>query len=406
MILPDKTVGYGVGFYGIDPSSSAVSYALTFDPSKRGGATAYDLDGDGKADQVLLRLVDGGIGDWDAKSGVIKGSITAAQEAINPVFNFKGSQDLQVVDPNKPNTNVALNITATLASRASTVNEVGFIIVDPSIPTTLDLIRRSGNVLFSGLESSDVPDISSLDLASKLSLRNGQTLRFYETVDTSFADLSRGKLNLSELGSAFRFLDVSLDTKNGSARVNSASGLSFDLRLSPATPGLSDLIADRQMEAPVLDFTFNSQAARMLVADWSLHREAFYDSNLSFYRILNVEGTVRDPMTGSLVNPGDPGYKDAAYRNRVSDVSGLAVGNLQSKSGRVNITESSLLAPLATVTTAQFENTFFAFAPANTDKIGHFRKLGDNTFGLEDVYGGADLDFDDLIFTFKPVSLA
>jgi len=405
MILPDKTGGYGVGFYGIDPSSSTVSYSLTFDPSKRGGATAYDLDGDGKADQVLLRLVDGGIGDWDAKSGAIKGSITAAWEAINPVFNFKGSQDLQVVDPSNPNANVGLNITARLASRATTVNEVGFVVVEPGIPITLDLIRRSGNVLFSGLESSDVPDISSLDLASKLSLRNGQTLRFYETVDTSFADLSRGKSNLSELGSAFRFLDVSLDAINGSAKVNSASGLSFDLRLTPATPGLSDLIADRQTEAPVLDFTFNSQAGRMLVADWALRREAFYDSVLSFYRILNVEGTVQDPLTGALVNPGDPGYKDAAYRNRVDQISGLTTGNIQSNGAQVSLQESSLVAPVATVTTPKFENTFFAFAAANTDKLGHFRRLSDNIFGFEDQNGGGDLDFDDLIFAFKPIGL-
>ena len=407
-ILPDRignAGGYGVGFYGIDPFTSAVSDALTFNASTRGGANAYDLDGDGKLDLVYLRLDDGGIGDWDPTIGAIKGSITSTQQAINPSFSSKGSQYLQVVDPAQPNANVAVNLTATLVGRASTVNEIGFVVVEPGKPITLDLIRRSGNVVFSGLESLGVPDLSSLDFASRFSLRNGQTLRFYETVDTNFADLSRSKSSLSEMGSSFHFLDVSLDPTKGAIRINSPSSVSFELDLSPVLPGMSDLIADRQTEAPVIDCTFSAQADRTLVADWTLLREASYDSTLSFYRILNVEGTVRDPVTGSLVNPGEPGYMKAAYRNRVSEISGLTVGNLQSNGGRVNLKESTLLAPMATVTTAPFENTFFAFAAANTDKLSHFRTLGDNIFGLEDVNGGGDFDFDDLVFSFKPVSL-
>jgi hypothetical protein len=34
---------------------------------------------------------------------------------------------------------------------------------------------------------------------------------------------------------------------------------------------------------------------------------------------------------------------------------------------------------------------------ANPDKVDHFRLIGNNTFGVEDLYGGGDRDFNDLV---------
>ena len=50
-------------------------------------------------------------------------------------------------------------------------------------------------------------------------------------------------------------------------------------------------------------------------------------------------------------------------------------------------------------------NTFFAYGDANGDGISHFRSLGNNLFGLEDLYGGGDLDYDDLVIIFNFASL-
>jgi hypothetical protein len=345
------------------------------------------------------------MGDLDPVRGKILGSITATREALIPGFKLIDSQQLQVVDPSRLNSKAAVNLTATITSRAKTVNEIGFIVVETGIPLTLDLIRERGNVLFSGLESSDTPELGGLDLRSKIALRNGQTLRFYETVDSTFSDLSRGKSNLSELGSAFRFLDYSLDAATSSVKVLSPSGLGFNLGMASAAPGLGELIAGRQMEATVFDFSSNALAGRSVVADWSLVREADYSPVFSLYKVLNLDGAVLDPLTGSVVNPGDTDYKNAANRNRVDQLSGLTVGNLQSSGGRVNLNESSLLAPMAVVTTTESEDTYFSFAAANRDLISHFRRLGDNVFGMEDLLGGGDLDYDDHIFALNPVGL-
>jgi len=413
MVLDPKLLPYpsassgdeAVSFWSIDPTTGDVMEVLTYDPSRRGGASAYDLDGDGSFDLLQLRPIDNGMGDLDAARGKILGSITATRETLIPGLKFIDSQQLQVIDPSRPDSRAAVNLTATLISRAKTVNEIGFVVVENGIPITLDLIRERGNVLFSGLESSDTPDMGGFDLRSKIALRNGQTLRFYETVDKTFADLSLGKSNLSELGSSFRFLDYSLDSATSIAKVTSPSGLGFNLVMAPAAPGLDELIAGRQMEATVLDFSSNALAGRSVVADWSLVREADYSPVFSLYKVLNLDGAVLDPLTGSVVNPGDKDYKNAADRNRVDQLSGLTVGNLQSSGGRVNLNESSLLAPMAVVKTFESEETYFGFAAANRDSISHFRRLGDNVFGLEDLLGGGDLDYDDHIFALNPVSL-
>jgi hypothetical protein len=42
-------------------------------------------------------------------------------------------------------------------------------------------------------------------------------------------------------------------------------------------------------------------------------------------------------------------------------------------------------------------NTYTAFIGANPDKTEHIRLLGDNTFGFEDMFGGGDRDYNDLI---------
>ena len=395
----------GFGFWGLDPLSGSLSESLTYDPSRRGGATAYDINGDNLVDFIELRFGASGLGDFDPSSAKVGGAITASKEAIAPGFFANGSQQLQIVDPSRPNSKGTVYVMATLLGRASTVNEIGFIIVDAGVPMSLDLIRQSGNVLFSSLESTNVPDLSGIDLRSKISVRNGQTLRFYETVDSTLADLSRGKRTLAELGSSFRFLDYNTDQAGRTARLVSASGISVNLGFSQAVPGLFDLVANRQMEAAVMDFTSNAVSSRAVSVEWSLFREASFSPVFSLYRVVNLEGTVRDALTGALFNPGDAGYKDASIRSQVGGLSGLTVGDLKATGGRVTLNESTLLAPMAIVKTATSDETFYPFAAANTDGLTHFRRLADNVFGLEDVRGGGDLDYDDHIFAFKPVSL-
>ena len=74
----------------------------------------------------------------------------------------------------------------------------------------------------------------------------------------------------------------------------------------------------------------------------------------------------------------------------------------ETASKEITIDENSIIAPYA-LTNGE---TWFAFGAANSDGINHFKSFGTNSFGLEDVDGGGDKDYDDLIvkFDFNSVS--
>jgi hypothetical protein len=103
--------------------------------------------------------------------------------------------------------------------------------------------------------------------------------------------------------------------------------------------------------------------------------------------------------SGDVLRPEDAGYAAEAIRaeNRVDSLSGMSIGNKQTSSKAIALSETTFLAPFAQVN----GNTFFGFAAANTDGISHFRVLGTNMFGLEDMLGGGDRDFDDNVLVFQ-----
>ena len=45
---------------------------------------------------------------------------------------------------------------------------------------------------------------------------------------------------------------------------------------------------------------------------------------------------------------------------------------------------------------------YFSFLGANSDGVDHIRLLGDNTFGYEDLAGGGDFDYNDMIVKVNP----
>ena len=134
-------------------------------------------------------------------------------------------------------------------------------------------------------------------------------------------------------------------------------------------------------------------------------REARFNNVVGFYVIENVGGGVIDPLTGGIINPGEAGYQQAALANRVDVL-------LTGQNGRISeftaeLATSKLLSSFLVVDStidALFDaNTFndpavyFNYTGANADGIDHVRLLGDNTFGYEDLAGGGDNDFNDVV---------
>ncbi|AFY28987.1 ExeM/NucH family extracellular endonuclease [Cyanobium gracile] len=382
-----------------DPDTG-VTTPLTYDPRQGGGARFYDLDADGSAEFLHLSLADGGPGDQGpAADGEILQSVTVGTVDLQPVFRRLDPLTLTVADPSRSGAAASLVLRASLSGRPASSNQIGYVVLEASelagadaLLADLAAIRSRAQTLFSTLESSDVTLAADTRFDREILLVNGQSVRFFEVIDASLADLtSAGDARL-------RFLTPGAPAgSDRSVGFASPSGATLALDLLDTDQGLDALIGQEQGLAPVLDFTAFS-AAQAVQGTVVLSREADFDAITGFYRALDAQGTVRD-AAGNLVRPGQAGYREAALRadNLVTELQGFRVGDDQSSITAVTISESSFLAPFAQVK----EHTFFAYASANADGLGHFRTLGTNLFGLEDQFGGGDLDFDDHVIGFN-----
>ncbi|MBW4531150.1 MAG: ExeM/NucH family extracellular endonuclease [Aphanothece saxicola GSE-SYN-MK-01-06B] len=382
-----------------NPATGAIA-ALTYDPRQGGGARFYDLDADGAAEFLHLSLVDGGRGDQGpAADGEILQSITVGTVDLNPVFDRVDAFTLTVADPSKAGASASLVLRASLTGRPASSNQIGYVVLEANelagadtLLADLAAIRSRSQTLFSTLESSDVTLAAGTTFDREILLVNGQSVRFFEVVDASLDDLT------SASDARLRFFRPDAPAgSNRSVGFASPSGVNVALELLDTDQGLDALIGQEQGQAPVLDFTAFS-AAQAVQGTLVLSREANFDAITGFYRALDAQGTVRD-AAGNLVRPGEANYRSAALRadNLVTELQGLRVGDNQSSQATVTISESSFLAPFAQVR----GQTFFAYAGANSDGLGHFRSLGTNLFGLEDQLGGGDRDFDDHLIGFN-----
>jgi hypothetical protein len=246
-------------------------------------------------------------------------------------------------------------------------------------------------------ENSDVMLPSGTTFTKDILLLNNQNVRFFEVADGTLDQLT------SSMDPRLSFFTATLKDQS-SAEFSSSSGVRFILNLQDSNQGLSALIGQEQGTAAVLDFS-SFTTGETVQGTLHMGREANYDSITGFYRTLDSSGSVRT-ASGLVLRPEDVGYASEAIRteNRVDSLSGMSIGNKQTSSKAIALSETSFLAPFAQVN----GNTFFGFAAANTDKINHFRVLGTNMFGLEDMLGGGDRDFDDnvLVFKFDTIAIA
>jgi len=382
--------------------AAPVATPFTYDPTKKAGARFYDLDGNGSADTADLQFVDGGYGDKDGvKNGVVVDPSTAGVVDLNAIFTASANS-LTVADPTDSTSPAALTVRATLTAKAASVNQIGYVALNANEADTLtyELVRDRGSILLANLESSDTPNVAAMKFQRDINLINGQKLVFFEVVDTTLESLLAKNKTLQGFGTSFRTLDLSKSTDTAATASKGGNTVVLSLLNDSAIAGLGELISSQMADTPILDFT--GLAGRTLVGSVSLAREANYDSTIGFYRIQRADGAVRDPITNALITPGSAGYRTAALSstNLFSGFGTLAVANGATRTDTIAaFNESGLLAPYATV--AQTGDTFFSFRSANSDGLNHFRVLGSGVLGLEDVNGGFDQDFDDIIASFN-----
>ena len=162
--------------------------------------------------------------------------------------------------------------------------------------------------------------------------------------------------------------------------------------------------------APLLDL---SGGGGLVAADAALTRDAGFSNQLGFFRILDLQGTVR-AANGTLLRPGDSGYLDVALApaNLVSELQGFSLPANGAGNRSLLIDETGLLAPFVrSVPTwpGPAPRTFFAFPALNPDGLDSLRLSTDGrTLLLEDLNAAerssirGEPDFNDLTVRFGP----
>ena len=368
---------------------------LSYDPLKNAGAKFYDLVGnDGIAETVHLTLVDGGYGD---KDGVVNGKIvdpsTAGVVTVNSSFSAVDQYGLKLYDSSNTTLEVnnVIKVSLDETTLTSTSDQIGYWVQNASDTTlTLAEIKTRAKTLFNTLESTDTTSItSSSELYDKeILLGNDQTAHFFQ--------VSNGDITSVNALADLNLIQVATSDGTSAALTSSTGNISLTATQITSDQGLDDLIGQYQDVSPILDLESVPTNIGTIKASVEVAREANIDSTIGFYKVINTSGDVLDSVTGNVVSASAANYSSVALSssNLVTELAGLrADDDTTSTTNVASIDDYSLLAPYA----ISGSETFFAFAGANSDGITHIKTLGNNIFGLEDIKGGGDLDYDDLV---------
>jgi uncharacterized protein YkwD len=221
-------------------------------------------------------------------------------------------------------------------------------------------------------------------VSRQLTFQAGQRLQFFavrdDTIDSAKATLALGgSVSNVLIGNSSLLPITAAGDKLNLAWNGTSSNLLLQAELSnQVSPGT--LLQDK------VDVVNLSNQAGTLAATLTVQSDAFYRNTVGLY-------TVDDALTGRVGNllPTDAGYAQAAISRAVvsiNSVSGTPVINSQ------NLNGGTILAPYVIANGAA---TYFAYIGANSDKVDHIKLLGDNRFGFEDLAGGGDRDYNDVV---------
>jgi hypothetical protein len=249
-------------------------------------------------------------------------------------------------------------------------------------------------ILGESVDLSAIPE--SGDFLSEILINNGQRVMFFEVEGGSLDQLS----GLGDPRLSWFETKVLPDQAGKTLALSNQKQTALTVNITEGVQGLDRLVADLQNQAPILDFTAFA-TEQTITGTLTYGREAALDSILGWYVISRADGAITT-ANGDTLLPGHASYTQEALRagNLVDPLTGIQIKDREIGSKDFSINGGRLLAPYAKVSNGE---TYFAFAPANSDGLEHFYSLGTNKIGFEDLKGGGDRDFQDLVqmFDFK-----
>ena len=283
--------------------------------------------------------------------------------------------------------------------------------IAPGEPGYAEKALAKGQIIFSTITNLPAGfDLTSL--GRLLEFNSNDNLRFYLVKDGStdsvlnkntpignvlFANPSTVKI--TDLGSN----SFSLNWEDGSGNSTGFDDLQVQIQANDKSMPLGTALQSKP-QGESLDLRGITGA---VTADFTVYREASYNNFVGFYRVTDGNGGIDTSGDGIAdILPGQDGYVQAALNGRVSDVSlnvnngGTAGFNTTLQGGAMYVpflVANGTLDALLDRNPNNNPDIYFAFLGANSDGVDHVRILGDNTFGFEDLRGGGDKDFNDVI---------
>ncbi len=138
--------------------------------------------------------------------------------------------------------------------------------------------------------------------------------------------------------------------------------------------------------------------------NFTISREADFDNEVYFYKVDDINGSVGG------VEVGDEGYMAAALSNLVSPEFSISDDNTES--GSFEFSAGSIVVPVIIADGNLSEalsgaaEVYFPYLGANSDdgNFDHIKLLDSNTFGFEDLPGGGDKDFNDIVIKIDSIA--
>jgi Calx-beta domain/Domain of unknown function (DUF4114) len=267
--------------------------------------------------------------------------------------------------------------------------------------------------IFSSLGNSDFDKRNDGNSERYLNITPGKKVEFLEIIDNTLdavkSDLLAGK-SISSV--VFSIAEANSDKANLVKFTAIPSENSYEI-------GFKDLVLkvetldqvgipigtglQGKLEGQLIDL--RARANSSITFDTKTIGDAGYRNYIALYEVEDEQGTLANGL-----KPTDEGYAEAAIRSAV-----LSTRFTSQADTSLSLAGGKILAPVV-VANGNFNDflnqnptnksdgnihAYFNYIGANTDKVDHFRLLGDNKFGVEDIYGGGDRDFNDLIFQIK-----
>ena len=329
-----------------------------------------------------------------------------------------------------------LQFTLAPSGNSAFVNEVGVFVVDDDKGTINGIVPNSTGYLESALRRSQVI-FSALSIPPNgfgaanptrvLSVDPSDRLVFYlvqnNTTDMGLADLAAGRKSPNVFFASPSLNADGFDHLRVSDQGSGVFTLGWEEELGGGNQDFNDLVLNVQAIAEPLTLGAGLQGegqqelidlrdkGGLVPAELVLNREAAFDNFAGLYKVVDAKGGIDLDGNGTVdFRPGDPGYAKAAIQQRLTSLD-LIVANQGTAKITGQLEGGSIYAPFLIANgrpEALLEGNqnndpavYFPFLGANADGVDHVRLLGDNTFGFEDLPGGGDGDFNDLVLQVK-----